>query len=221
MRNPTEMMREILTSETAKKIIDFVSPIYGDSYVGLWIYQAIGAVMGEVCGFADLLRYETNPVTADLLLDYWEEHYGIPVNKSLTVEERRSRLQVKIASKGPRSPEALASIVSAALNGAPVEVTENIAKNTFLVTILESAYDVVQAVKDIERNKPAHLVYQMRMQIEADKGNEINVASATTLAENYVQEIKCDFHEIADSCKALAPAFAVTYTEHFKTEVLN
>ena len=72
MRYQTELMRSILTDETAQKIIDYVSPIYGDSYVGLWLFQAIGTVLGELRNIAEKLRHETTPATADLLLDYWE-----------------------------------------------------------------------------------------------------------------------------------------------------
>ena len=32
----------IITSPTAEKMLKRVSPIYDDSYVGLWIFQAIG-----------------------------------------------------------------------------------------------------------------------------------------------------------------------------------
>ena len=48
MRNPTQLMRSILTDETAQKLIDYVSQVYGDSYVGLWIFQVIGAALGSV-----------------------------------------------------------------------------------------------------------------------------------------------------------------------------
>lgn len=77
MRQQTELMRSILTDETAQRIIDFVSPIYGDSYVGLWLFQAIGVALSDICAFAEQLRYETNACTADMLLDYWERQYGL------------------------------------------------------------------------------------------------------------------------------------------------
>ena len=77
MRNPTELMKSTLTSDTAQKIIDYVSSIYGNSYVALWLFQAIGTALDEICAIAHQLRYETNADTADLLLDYWEKQYGI------------------------------------------------------------------------------------------------------------------------------------------------
>lgn len=189
MRNHTDMMREILTNETAKRIINFVSPIYGDSYVGLWMYQAIGSVMGEVCQIADQLRYETNPATAELLLDLWEEHYRIPKDSSLTVEQRRLRLTSKAQSKGGCTPSRLATAISAALNGVPVEIVENVAKNTFLINIRDYVESIEPAVAVAERMKPAHLIYQVRVATYTVAQRDIDIAIAMTHAESYKVEV--------------------------------
>ena len=117
MRQPTDLMRTILTDEMAQRIIDWIPPVYGDSYVGLHIIQAIGSLMGEVRGICEQLMYETTPATATLLLDQWEDQYGLPRDSSLTVEERRSRIVRKIQSRGPCNPLTLATAVSAALGG--------------------------------------------------------------------------------------------------------
>ena len=37
----TELMEQILTSESAKRMIDYVSPIYGKSRIALWLFQII------------------------------------------------------------------------------------------------------------------------------------------------------------------------------------
>lgn len=190
MRNPTELMRAILTDETAQRIIDFVSPIYGNSYVGLWIYQAIGVVLTDVCRIAEQLRYETNASTADLLLDYWERQYGIPNDSSLTKEQRREKIVAKIQSHGPNSPARLASAVSAALGGVEVEITENVEKNTFLVNIREVVESINPAVAVIERMKPAHLVYKIQVATQTISDAEIKVAIAMTHAEHYTVEVQ-------------------------------
>lgn len=190
MKYQTEMMRAILTNEKAQDIIDYVSPIYGNSYVGLWIYQAIGAVLGEIYTIAEQLRYETNPATADLLLDYWEEHYGIPKNNSMTTEQRRLRIIAKTQSRGPCNPVTLATAVSAALGGAEVEITENIAKNTFLVNIREVVEDFTPAVAVLERMKPAHLIYQIRVATQTVTDAELKTAIAMTYAERFKVEVQ-------------------------------
>lgn len=183
MRNQTELMKSILTDEKAQEMIEYVSPIYGNSYVGLWIFQALGSVLGELYSIVEKLRYEVNPSTAELMLDYWEKHYKIPTDTTLTIEQRQLRLASKIRSRGPCSPSKLADAVSAALGGAKVEITENVAKNTFLVNVRDVISDLTPAVAVLERMKPAHLIYQMQVATQMVADAELKVAIAMTHAE--------------------------------------
>lgn len=190
MRYQTELMRRILTSEKAQQIIDYVSPIYGESYVGLWLFQAIGTALGEVCAIAEQLRYETNPATADLLLDYWEREYGIPVDPNLTKEQRRARIIAKAQSHGRVNPTRLSAAVSAALGGVEVDITENVDVNTFLVNIRENVESLTPAVAVIERMKPAHLLYQVRVATQTVTDADLKIAIALTHAEQYKVEVQ-------------------------------
>ena len=183
-------MRAILTDDTAQRIIDFVSPIYGNSYVGLWLYQSIGVVIGEAYTLAEKLKGETNPATAELLLDQWEDHYAIPRNSSLTIEQRRNRIISKTQSRGTASPARLEAAISSALNGVRVEITENVAKNTFLINIREYVESIAPAVAVVERMKPAHLIYQIRVATQFVAQRDIDVAVAMTQAEIYKVEVK-------------------------------
>lgn len=185
MRNRTELMESILTNETAQRMIDWVSPIYGNSYVGLWIFQAIGIVMGEIYAIADQLRYETNFMTADLLLDLWERQYGIATDSSLTKEERRTRILAKKLTRGASNPERIRAAVSAALGGVEVEIKENVSKNKFVVTVLEPIDSIVPAVAVIERMKPAHLIYDLRITEYTVSDTELKAAVALTHAEEF------------------------------------
>lgn len=189
MRFQTELMKSILTNETAKKIVDYVSPIYGDSYVGLWLFQAIGTALGEVCTIAEQLRYETTLATADLLLDYWEKAYAVPTDTSLTKEQRRSKLMAKIQSHGPGNTARMSAAISSALGGADVEIEENVDQNTFLVNIRDNVPSIEPAVAVLERMKPAHLIYQIRVAARTVSDAEIKVAIAMTQAEHYEVEV--------------------------------
>lgn len=191
MRYQTELMRSILTNETAQKIIDYVSPIYGNSYVGLWLFQAIGTALDEVCKIAEQLKYETNPMTADLLLDSWEREYGIATDTSLTKEQRRGKILAKTQSQGPVSPAKLSAAVSAVLGGVNVEITENVDKNTFLVDVREVVPSIAidPAVAVLERMKPAHLIYHIRVATQTVSSGDVKVAVAMTHAENYTVEV--------------------------------
>lgn len=190
MRYQTELMRSILTNETAQMIIDYVSPIYGNSYVGLWIFQAIGTALDEVCKIAEQLKHETNPATADLLLDYWEREYALPTDPSLTKEQRRKKIIAKTQSHGPANPARLSAAVSAALGGVEVDITENVDKNTFQVNIREHVESILPAVAVIERMKPAHLVYRIRVVTQTIADVELKVAIAMTHAEQYKVEVQ-------------------------------
>lgn len=183
MRYRTELMESILTSEKAQEMIDYISPIYGSSYVGLWIFQAVGTILDEVYSIAERLRYESNPSTSDLLLSYWEKHYKIPIDNSLTTEQRQLRILTKIQSRGPCNPRKMEAAVSAALGGAEVEITENVAKNTFLVNVRDVVSDFTPAIAVLERMKPAHLIYQIQVATQMVADADLKVAIAMTHAE--------------------------------------
>lgn len=189
MRYQTELMRSILTNETAQKIIDYVSPVYGNSYVGLWIFQAIGTALDDICKIADQLLYETNPATADLLLDYWEKEYGIATDSTLTKEQRRSKIIAKTISHGQSNPARLGAAVSAALGGVEVDITENVDQNTFQVNIRDCVESIVPAVAVIERMKPAHLVYRIQVATQTVSDVDLKIAIAVTHAEQYRLEV--------------------------------
>lgn len=189
MRQPTELMQSILTSETAKKIIDWVSPIYGNSYVGLWIFQAIGAVLDDVDKIAEQLLYETTPRTTELLIDYWERAYGITSDPSMSIEQRREQLISKKLKRGPCNPSRLAAAVSVALGGVEVDIDEHVDTNTFLVNVREVVPSLVPAIAVLERMKPAHLVYQIRVATQTVSDADIKIAIAMTQAEHYRVEV--------------------------------
>lgn len=183
MRQPTDLMRAILTDKMAQVIIDWVPPVYGDSYVGLWIFQAIGTVLGEVWDICEALMAETSPATATLLLDQWEDQYGLQRDSSLTIEERQARIIQKRLSRGPCNPATLAMAVSNALGGIPVEIQENVAKNTFAVVLADVVEDVTPAVAVLDRMKPAHLIYEFRVATQTAPTTRVGVGIAVTQTE--------------------------------------
>ena len=213
MRKPTELMRSILKNEMSQRIIDFVSPIYGNSYVGLWIYEAIGIVLNEVYTISDKLRYETSASTTEMLMDYWEYQYGLPKDSSLTLEQRRYRLLSKKRNGLPANPKKLSDAISVALDGAAVDITENVDKNTFLVNIRDVVPSYAPAVAVIERRKPAHLIYRVRSCAVSDV--KVTVAVAVAYSERYEIRVEEDKYANAD----LTIAVAFTHSEQYKVEV--
>lgn len=214
MRNPTEMMKQILTSPAAQKMIDYVSPVYGNSYVGLWIFQAIGAIFDPVVGYAETMRTEANPITSVLLLDMWEQHYDLPTNSSLTTEQRQARLAARIQSRGPCNPAKLASAVSAVIGDVPVRIHENVAQNTFLVEIFGEVSSIKKVTNLLDKTKPAHLIYWIRLQIETPA--DTMIAVSVTHSETHEHNIVCDFREETDTT-----VMAITALSHAEIHYLE
>ena len=190
MRNPTKLMRSILTDKTAQEIIDYIPPVYGDSYVGLWIIQAIGKVLGETREICEALMYETTPATSTLLLDYWEDQYALPRDIFLTIEQRRARIIQKRLSRGPCNPANLAAAVSVALGGVRVDIQERAAKNTFKVLLYERVPDLGPAKEVLDRMKPAHLIYDLLIVAPTSITAEVNVGAAVTYIEKFNVEVE-------------------------------
>ena len=218
MKQQTELMRQILKNEIAQKIIDYVSPIYGDSYVALWIYEAIGLVLSEITVLAEQLRYETNPMTTTLLMDYWEDHYALHRDSSLTMEKRRERLLEKIRFRSPCNPEKLSAAMERVLE-VPVDITERVDKNTFQVEILDAVADfrkLLHAISILEKRKPAHLIYRVHVTSQVDE-TDLKMATATAQSESYsigVEAIKLTLQTTLE--KAIKLGAAITVDEHFR-----
>ncbi len=188
MNYQTELMRSILKSERAQQMIDYVSPIYGDSYVGLWLFEVMGQSWDKVWDIFTSLRNETTPITADKLIGMWEDSYGIPRNSNLSLEQRRARL-IAWRDRGPCNPYRLAAAVSSALNGVEVDIQENIAKNTFLVNIRDVVYDWTPAEMVLDRKKPAHLIYKIMVAIETVAEPDVKIAVGLTHSEQFVVHV--------------------------------
>ena len=152
----TEMMDRILTSESAKRMIDYVSPIYGNSYIGLWLFNIIGIEVDELQKICDELYDQVHVNTATWSLPMWEKEYGITSTEEQTIEQRRERI-LQMQKKSAMNPSKLGKLVES-ITGVGVDVIENTDKNTFLVR-LKGRVDNLDYVKEqINLVKPAHIV---------------------------------------------------------------
>lgn len=160
--NKTEMAEEILTSDEAKNIYNMVSPIYGNSYVALWIFQAIGKELDIAEQLAEGLFQELRPETATWFLPEWEKRYGIIPGADWTLERRREAVISKRKFNAPVTPEKLSALASS-LVGVPVDIIENTGKNKFTVYIRQNTttekFD--SAREAIDEAKPAYLIYDI------------------------------------------------------------
>lgn len=163
-----DMLRgTIITSKCADRMLRRVSPIYDNSYVGLWMFEAIGREYDKLWEIVESLDNQMFPETATWAIQLWERRYGIPINTTKTIEERRRAL---LAARGiPRAftPYSLENLISG-LTSAKVICEDYISPYTFGICIESTDsqicvdYDSVKST--VNRHKPSHLSYEVYFQ---------------------------------------------------------
>ena len=188
--NKTELAESILKSDEAKRIYNMVSPIYGESYVALKIFQAQGKELDRVKALAEDVSRQLNPETATWLLPEWEKRYGITPGADWSLERRREAVINKRKIKAPITPKKLSEMASA-LAGVPVDVIENTGKNQFTVYVRQNttAEKFASAKEAIDEAKPAHLIYDIAIAEEHVVPVSNYVAVGTAVKENYYVEV--------------------------------
>lgn len=145
------------TRETAKDMLGMISPIYDRSYVAKWIFEVMSVSLGLAQDTLKGLEKEAFPDTATWTLPYWENAYGLPVNESLSDEERRLALTKKRNYRRPMNPYRIAQMVTE-ICGRPAFVVENVAPHTFEVCISPGSteaniQDIVTAIREIKQSQ--------------------------------------------------------------------
>lgn len=184
MKYRTELMDEILTSPTAQRYIDFIAPVYGNGYVALWMFQTIGLALDDLTQFADGLGDQMAPQTADWSIPDWEAEYGILPDSSLTIEQRRANILMRMRFVAPANPYRLAQYASAA-SGVPCEIVENIGKNTFAVVMRAYGGDIANMEAVLDTAKPAHLIYIYYVSMLREAESRIYSAVAGSYHKRY------------------------------------
>ena len=144
------------TRRAAKEMMEMISPIYDDSYVMKWIMEVIGRPLSKAEDIVDELVKEAFPETCTWTIEYWEDQYNIPHNRSLTIQQRRDQLIQKLNYRRSMNPVRICQLI-AVVTGTKVELIENVAKNTFEIDILDDDADVTAVQKLIYDIKQSHL----------------------------------------------------------------
>ncbi len=166
MRYTSKLMQEILRSPEARKIVDFISPIYSESYVGLWLLQVIGAELDDLQKWSAETAWQIVPQTCTWTLGEWEKEYGLLTNTSMPLENRRKNLLAQIRTRAPINPYKLQQIPEA-ITGVDARIQENVAANTFaiyLAAVPSAQIDVNTLRQAVDRAKPSHLIYEVQFE---------------------------------------------------------
>lgn len=180
----TEMVEQILTSPEAQRILEYLSPIYGEAYVGLWLLQVIGMQLDKASNWTAEMALQVTPQTATWTLDFWEKEYGIVPQDGWTTEQRRQNILAQMKFVAPMTPTKLAEIASLAA-GVPVDIVENTGKNTFAVLVRRYTENFERAKKAIDEAKPAHLIYTIQIAYLIMAQHKVSVGSGVTVHQKF------------------------------------
>ena len=159
------------TSESAIRMLESVSTeFYGKSYVGKWLYQAMGMEYDGALNLAEELPLQFFPETATWGLRYHEEKWQIPVREHLSYEERRKLIYEKMHFKAPMTPYRMEQYIQKIMDDVEVHVSDihdsgeyvfqpshpNIFK---VMCIPKDILDVRGLKKILDKIKQSHTVY--------------------------------------------------------------
>lgn len=114
----------IIRSPSAETFLRMVTKgFYDNSYIGLWMYEAIGREWDEMRKWAEGLKDEINPQTCTWSIGIWEWVYGIETDEALQLEYRRQRILAKILWTKPVNPEVIRRGV-VKITGCDVDITD-------------------------------------------------------------------------------------------------
>ena len=154
----------IITSPTAEKMLKRVSPIYDDSYVGLWIFQAIGIEYDQLWDIINSFPDQLFPETATWTIELWERRYGIVPVEGQSLETRRQRVLAMRSTPKPLNPFQIESYIRI-MYERDCEVVDNVGSYTFGVYIIATDTPKELNVRDIiaylDRHKPSHMSYEL------------------------------------------------------------
>lgn len=155
------LREDILQSEAGQRMIETVTPIYDNSYVGLWMFEAMGREWDSFVNIIESLKSELDPDTATWMLPLWERRYGLQTDTSLSYDERRRKIRQRRTNKrtfNPRRVEQMAENIT----GLPARVVESIADYTFAVYLTATTSDDETLRRAIKRLKPSHMSFEIR-----------------------------------------------------------
>lgn len=164
-----DLKDSILTNVTARRMVSNVSPIYENSYIGLWLFEAIAREYEEAWELINTLPDQLFPETATWAIDLWERRYAIEPDQSLPIEERRRRVITKRSVPRPLNPQAITSMLMNITNRV-TEYQEHTGPYTFGVFLNNTEggrqVDIDAILALIRKHKQAHKSFDFALQSE-------------------------------------------------------
>jgi hypothetical protein len=157
----------VITSETAERMLERVSPIYDESYVGLWMFEAIGREYDKLWDIVRSLPDQLFPESTTWAIELWEQRYGIVPDDRVPLETRRRKVLSRQQAALPMTPANLERLVSS-LAGCEARVEDHIGDYTFGIWLTALKLENERALRNaIDKVKPSHLSYTISYDITA------------------------------------------------------
>lgn len=192
MDEEKEYLRDIiLTNELGNMMLDTVAPIYDQSKLALYVFQANGIVLSKETQFVnDDFILQIFPQTATWGLKYWEEEYGITTDESKTIDERRAYLMSVMFKKLPMTPYRVKQIVKG-VTGCNCKVDDNTYQNSILIIIQGYVPGKITLLKnELDKKLPAHISYTIRMSENYEMETSTYTGAGVSVLEHYeIQEV--------------------------------
>lgn len=205
------------TSPSARRMISRITPIYGRSYVGKWIFEVMGAEVDFTEQKFAELRLQALPETATWGLKYWEQRYGIYPDESVPIEQRRRRIMPYRMPRLPMNPVRMERILSEAI-GREVKIKENIAPYTFGITIDGNSsiqVDIAGLFDHIQEIKPAHQSYSVTFV------KNTRIYAGANLYAKYKPAAIIDGYSVSREAQQAVNTGAGQYTKYIPTAVID
>lgn len=200
------------TNEVAQRLLTYVTRgWYDKSYVGKWIYEVIGLELETASRRISEAQKQAFPETAAWGMFFHELMYGIPIDRTKDIDDRRKAVVNRRdrTSRSSITPYRLENIIQTVF-GLSASVSEQVEKYIFNVDLLIGAdypiYSVDILLGYIRKIKPSHLSMQARYVIEAAICSErervlfpvLDIGMQHTWMEGYsvpLIEVKCEITE--------------------------
>ena len=180
--------QDIIKSPEAERMREMVTKgFYDRSRIGLWLFEVIGREYDSMAELSAELRYEAFPQTCTWSIGIWEficdlqKPADLPDDEGQALQIRRARLMAKHWDRPPVNPARTEAILSS-ITGCQVNITENVALNTFRVDVVGDSdmaktgfIDFKDAVAVLRAIKQSHLSFEMTTLLTAEFSKVIRI----------------------------------------------
>lgn len=157
-------MTEIIKSESAKRMMDYILPIYNDDPYMLHVFEAIGKEVDELVKWVSDIENGSYPQFATITLPFWEESIGLPIDNKMSIERRRSRIITRLSTYFPITRERMEKIISS-VAGVPVEIEDFVGPYTFNIVLGFGEVGFKELLAEANEIKPAHLSFNVTQEL--------------------------------------------------------